>query len=412
MPDASIDDVRAEAVAFFESCPSVRSRTERLPDEGRSPLPDVYSYMRPRGHQAERDELRAACAWRADLHDAGLAWIDGPVEHGGRGLTAEHVRAVDLVAESYDVPSTALLTVNLDIVLAAVMLGGDDGQKARWVTDLVRGSTVWCQLFSEPEAGSDLAALRTTAVQEASGRWRIRGQKVWSSGAHYSDMGLLLARTGRPAERGRGLTLFAIDMNQPGVEVRPLRQMSGAAHFNEVFLDDAWVDDADLLGHVGEGWNITAGVLNSERSAAGEQVAKVVIQPTENLIGAAEAVERLAEPSVRSLVAESWIREQIMQQLLREPPREEDGGVVAASILKLLVGDDMRFLVESAGQILGWRMIADSDRPSTYAWSQLLLNAPAHRIAGGTDEIQKNILAERVLGLPREPRVERSNSIS
>ena len=210
-------------------------------------------------------ELAAARAWQRDLYDAGLGWLEGPVEYGGRGLDAEAAIAARSVLTEYVTPSLSLLTVSHRIVAPVTLLHGTEKQKDQWLRALWRGDAVACQLFSEPEAGSDLASLQTSAVREGDG-WLITGQKVWSSGAHYSQVGELLARTGTRADRHRGITAFLLDMSAPGIEVRPIHQMNGGRHFNEVFLDRVWVPDSARLGPVGGGWHIAMSTLGVERA--------------------------------------------------------------------------------------------------------------------------------------------------
>ncbi|MFV0309429.1 MAG: acyl-CoA dehydrogenase family protein [Desertimonas sp.] len=265
----------------------------------------------------------------------------------------------------------------------------------------MRGDLVGCQLYSEPEAGSDLASLRTTATRDGA-EWRLNGQKVWTSWAHQADVAQLLCRTSTASKHG-GITAFLVDMRQPGIEVRPLRQMTGGAEFNEVFLTDAVATDANRLGEVGEGWAVSRSTLVHERaSIAKGNIAFVVPAIIERLAGllrdrglrdSAVLRDRLARTATGILLA-SWND----ARLLALAP---DGPGPEMSMSKLAHTQNATAVGEFASAVLGSAVQADTGVWGTYAWARTLLGAPGLRIAGGTDEIQRNILAERVLGLPR-----------
>ncbi|MGH3633676.1 MAG: acyl-CoA dehydrogenase family protein, partial [Mycobacterium sp.] len=212
-------------------------------------------------------DAKAARDWLRQVFDAGFGWICGPVEWGGRGLPPVYEKAYLAVERNYDVPSRSPLGVSLGMVGPTLAQCGSDGARSRWLKALYRGDAIGCQLFSEPAAGSDLASVATKAVRDGD-HWRVSGQKVWTSGAHYSDVGLLLARTSAEP-RHKNLTAFLVDMHAPGVEVRPLRQMTGGADFNEVFLDDVRIGDEFRLGDVDEGWRVALATLAHERGAIG-----------------------------------------------------------------------------------------------------------------------------------------------
>lgn len=347
----------------------------------------------------ERAGVAAARAWQADLYDAGLAWVDGPPEYGGRGLTAAHARLVRDIAAEYEVPNTSCFMVSHDIVGPTILAHGTPEQKSRWLPALWRGDIIACQLFSEPEAGSDLASLRTTAVRDGDD-WVVSGQKVWSSGAHYSGVGELLARTGPASDRHRSITAFLIDMSLPGIDVRPLRQITGSEHFNEVFLDSVRIPDAARLGPVNGGWQVARTTLGGERSLMADEHNGILDDPVRRLFALARHTGGDRDPAVLERLGEAWLRDQVLH--VTGDRLEVAEGAPPGSVVKLLMTSNMEFYISLAGRLLGYRMIADTGEWGTYAWSQLLLGAPAHRIAGGTDEIQKNIIAERVLGLPRE----------
>jgi alkylation response protein AidB-like acyl-CoA dehydrogenase len=391
------DEIEAETRAFAEAQGLPRRRDARIGEGSDDVMGVGLDYGVP-----EADEVAAARAFQAPLYDAGLAWVDGPPELGGRGLGVEHRQRVQRVLHEYELPNTACFMVAHEIVAPAILVHGDDRQRKEHLPAIWRGDLIYCQLFSEPGAGSDLASLRTTARRVEDG-WVVNGQKVWSSFAHLAQFGELLARTGEPADRHRGVTAFLLDMSAPGVEVRPLKQITGVEHFNEVFFDDVFVPDSQRIGDVGGGWSIAMTTLDSERAMMGEEHNGLLIDPVRRLFALAEATGQAGDPEIRELLAEAWAREQIVRQTARRSLTEQPAGQWA-SVLKLLSTEDMEFYLAVATRLLGSRLVLDTGGWGTYAWSQLLLGAPAHRIAGGSDEIQKNILAERILGLPRDPR--------
>lgn len=359
---------------------------------------DVVSLARTEGDN-EAEEVARAKQWQASLFDAGFAWLEGPREFGGLELDATTSQAMRRILAEYQTPNTGCFIVSHNIVGPTILAHGTPEQKERWLRSLWRGDEISCQLFSEPEAGSDLASLRTTARRDGD-EWIVNGQKVWSSGAHYSEVGELLARTGTREQRHRGITAFLVDMAAPGVTVKPLRQMSGGEHFNEVFFDDVRISDRDRLGAVDGGWAVAMTTLGSERSLLTEESSGVVNQPVARLFEVARRSGQLDDPVVQELLAEAWGRETVIRATGAR--MNEFGDDVPPSIAKLLLVDDLEFYTEVAGRLVGAAMVADAGGWGRYAWSQLLLASPAQRIAGGTDEIQRNIIAERVLGLPKD----------
>jgi alkylation response protein AidB-like acyl-CoA dehydrogenase len=351
----------------------------------------------------EASELERARSWQRSLFDAGLAWLDGPVAFGGRGLDPQAAAAVRSIMDDYEIPSLSLVTVSHNIVAPVIAKHGTLPQQQRWLSALWRSDAIACQLFSEPEAGSDLASLRTSAVRDGDD-WVVTGQKVWSSGAHYSQVGELLARTGTPADRHRGITAFLLDMSSPGIEIRRIQQMNGGRHFNEVFLDHVRVPDADRLGPVNGGWAIAMSTLGVERAGMTTRgsAGGYVNHPFLRFTAAARELGLVTDPAVQELLAETWIREQLAAVLAE---RVAAGGpqAPAPSVGKLATVSDLKFYAAAASRLLGDRMIANTGEPGMYAWAHFLLTSPAQRIAGGADQIQRNIIAERVLGLPRDP---------
>lgn len=350
-------------------------------------------------------EVHAARDLQRALFDAGLAWPRGPVEYGGAGLDDATAGRLVAVAREYELPDMNCLLVGHQIVAPAVLAFGTDTQRRRWLPALWRADVVGCQLFSEPEAGSDLASLRATAVRDGD-VWRVNGQKVWSSGAHFSHVGELLARTDPdPSQRHRGLTMFLVDMDQPGVAVRPLRQMNGSDHFCEVFLDDVVVPDDRRIGAVGQGWAVAQTSLTSERDGFGDDQGHLFRQPLERLVALVRHRGLAHDPLVRNRVAEAYSRDlvaRLLAERLRSAPDVLAGA--GASLVKVLATETDWQLAQTAAAVLGPAVVADGGEWGHYAWSQMVLSVAAPRIAGGTNEIQRNIVAERALGLPREPK--------
>jgi alkylation response protein AidB-like acyl-CoA dehydrogenase len=294
-----------------------------------------------------------------------------------------------------------------------IMAHGTPEQKARYVREMARGQVVWCQLFSEPDAGSDLAGLRTSAVRKGD-EWILNGQKIWSTGAHYSDFGMIVTRSDPDAAKHAGLTYFIVDMHAPGIEVRPIRQINGNSGFNEVFLNDARVPDGNRLGGVGDGWRVALTTLMNERVAIGAgtgsgRVRDLFRLAREAQLGGRPAIENQA---VRQKLADFYIRAKGLQYtgyrtlsaISRGATPGPEGSIGKA------VGAPLGHEMASFAMELQGAMGAISDpglAPQEGLWQEAYLGAPGLRIAGGTDEILRNIIAERVLGLPAEIRVDK-----
>jgi alkylation response protein AidB-like acyl-CoA dehydrogenase len=272
---------------------------------------------------------------------------------------------------------------------------GTHDQRLRHLPEIVRGDEAWCQLLSEPDAGSDLTNVQTHATPVAGG-WTVTGQKVWTSNAVSADFALLLARTDRSQPGRAGTSCFALAMRQDGVTVRPLRQMSGGYHFNEVFLDEAFVPEDALIGAPGGGFAVLRTMLASERAAIGGGTSA---RSATQLRALAAELGRAAEPVVRQALARAHTRERLLDLVGARAAAIPAGGPIA----KLLYSEHGRLSADAALAILGPRA-AVLDDPVASAWLDRFLFAPGLRIGGGTDEIQRNTIAERGLGLPREPR--------
>jgi alkylation response protein AidB-like acyl-CoA dehydrogenase len=358
--------------------------------------------------------------------DAGLAWVHYPEGLGGLGLSRSLQQIVDAEFAAAGSPgnNAERNAIGLGMAAPTILAYGTDEQRQRWLRELWTGREIWCQLFSEPGAGSDLASLATRAVPDdgaagAGGDWVVSGQKVWTSLAHESKRGLLLTRSDPDVPKHAGLTYFAVDMTAPGVDVRPLRQITGEAEFNEVFLTDVRIPDADRIGPVGEGWKVATATLMNERVSIGASRAA----PREaGMIGPSAALWRsrpeLRTPGLHDRLLRLWTDaevarlagERLRQQLAAGRPGPE--GSAAKLILATLNQEISAFEVELAGgdglRYDDWTMRRPDNaifygRGPGYRY----LRARANSIEGGTSEILRNIIAERVLGLPPEPRVDK-----
>ncbi len=354
----------------------------------------------------DSDWLARAKPWQARLADEGWAGITWPVDSGGRGGTPSEQAIFTEEAAKLGLAANAF-AVGIAMAGPTIIAHGTDEQRQRFLPPLQRGDEVWCQLFSEPGAGSDLAGLSTRAVRDGD-EWVVNGQKVWTSGAHYSDLGILLARTDLDQPKHRGITYFLVDMHSPGIEVRPLRQMTGASHFSEVFFTDVRIPHDRVLGEVDGGWGVAMTTLANERTMMGGGSSGPV---TTDLIELARAHGVDQEPVVRQGLAASWSRAQVMTYLgYRSRTRASQGLPPGpeASVRKVFAAWNLKRNGELAMAIQGASgMLLDGDAPEGGRWQQSFLGAPSIRIAGGSDEIQRNVMGERVLGLPAEPRVDK-----
>jgi alkylation response protein AidB-like acyl-CoA dehydrogenase len=352
--------------------------------------------------------------------DAGLAWVHYPAGLGGQGLPRSLQPAVDaqFAAAGARDNNPARIGIGLGMAAPTILAFGTQEQKERWLRPLWTGEEVWCQLFSEPGAGSDLAGLATRAARDADGEnWRVTGQKVWTSIAHVARWGLLLARTDPDVPKHAGLTYFALDMTGPGVEVRPLRQLTGEAEFNEVFLTDAGVADTERIGGIGEGWRVAQATLMNERVAIG---GGALPREGGTLGLAARAWREHPEartPGLHDRLIRLWADAEVArlagarlrQQLAAGQPGPEGS---AAKIVFARLNQDLSALeLELAGadglRYDDWAL----RRPESLSFfgrgpGYRYLRSRGNSIEGGTSEILRNIIAERVLGLPAEPRTD------
>jgi alkylation response protein AidB-like acyl-CoA dehydrogenase len=353
------------------------------------------------------DGVQRCKAWQAKKADAGLAAITWPKRFGGREASPILSVIYHQEEDNYAVPR-GLFEIGLGMCIPTMMAYAQPEQLDRYVRPALRGEEVWCQLFSEPAGGSDLAALRTRAERDGDD-WIINGQKIWTSGAHLSDFGIIVVRTDPNVPKHEGLTFFFLDMKSPGIEIRPIHQMSGASHFNEVFFADVRVPDAQRLGAVGQGWKVSLTTLMNERLAVGE-----VHRPdVEDLLELARSLMLTGNAAVRERIAEWYARTQglkftrfrTMTALSRgQTPGPEN------SIHKLVNASKLQDIASYGMDLMGMAgLVMEEDLAEAYAmFQQALLSSPSARIAGGSDEILRNIIAERVLGLPADIRVDKN----
>ena len=352
--------------------------------------------------------------------DAGLAWVHYPPGLGGQSLSRALQPVVDAEFAAAGAPTNHPERIGIGLGMAAptILAFGTDEQQQRWLRPLWTGEEIWCQLFSEPGAGSDLAGLSTRAVREAGGqRWVVSGQKVWTSSAHVARRALLVARTDADLPKHQGLTYFSLDMTAPGVEVRPLRQLTGEAEFNEVFLTEVAIPDSDRIGAVGEGWKVATGTLMNERVAIGG----AALPREGGMIGSAVRTWRdrpeLRTPGLHDTLLRLWTAaevarlagERLRQQLAAGRPGPEGSAakLVFARLNQEITGLEVELAGADGLRYEDWTM----RRPDTANFygrdvGYRYLRAKGNSIEGGTSEILRNIIAERVLGLPAETRLD------
>jgi alkylation response protein AidB-like acyl-CoA dehydrogenase len=362
-------------------------------------------------HDLSDDEERAlldrAMAWQREKFDAGYGALTWPGEFGGAGLSDEFAAAFDDLEAGYvHPPQHETFSVTLHLVAPTLAQFGQKELRASLLPRLLRTEALSCQLFSEPGAGSDLGALATRAERDGDS-WVINGQKTWSSGARFAEWGELVARSDFDVPKHEGLTAFMVAMDNPGVTIRPIRQMSGGSSFNEVFFSDVRVPDAHRLGEVGEGWRVALTTLGFERRSSGSgRGSSTVGGSFLQLLALARWLERTDDPLVRQRLADVYAHERLREFVGSRTIAAANTDVPGpyASISKLLWTRSMTRIGEVAAELLGPRITADTGEWGTYAWTKHVLGAPGYRIAGGSDEIQHDIIGNRVLGLPPEPR--------
>jgi alkylation response protein AidB-like acyl-CoA dehydrogenase len=396
--DESAEDAayRAEAHAWLSAHATLKDPAKSTPMS-----------MGESDPEAEREHVRQSKAWQRTLFDGGWAGITWPKEYGGRGGTPMEAIIFGQEQARFDVP-TSVFAQGIGMAGPTIMAHGTDEQKERFLETMLRGEEVWCQLFSEPGAGSDLASLATSAVRDGD-EFVVNGQKVWTSSAHFSDWGILLARTDVDAPKHRGITYFLLDMTTPGIDVRPLRQATGAAHFNEVFLTDVRIPVGNVVGPVNGGWGVTMTTLTNERTLIGSGVG--VGDVFGDVVRLAREYDRTDDALVRQDLSALYIRLQLLKYLgwriQTAISRNQQPGP-ESSVLKLGLSRHLSLTGDLVMSLQGAQaMLLDYADAQSGPWGLQFLSQWASKLGGGTEQIQRNIISERVLGMPRDTPVDK-----
>lgn len=360
--------------------------------------------------------IAEARKWQGIKTTHGWACINWPKAYGGRGGTILENIIFAQEESKFEVPSTNVFMLGIGLAGPTIQMHGTEEQKQRWLPGILSGDDIWCQLFSEPAAGSDLAGLRTSAVKK-NDHWVVNGQKVWNSGAHYSNWGILVTRTDVDAPKHKGLTYFVVDMNSPGIEVRPIKQITGGANFNEVFLTDVCIPDENRLDKVGNGWGVALTTLMNERMGIGGGMGAFGgSSMTRNFFTLLEEYTIEGRPArenaqARQKVAEFYCRFKALENTGNRAMSALSQGSIPGpegSTLKLSIGLLMQEMAAFCMELQGpFAAAVDHNAFLNGLFQQVYLGIPAIRIAGGTDEIQRNIIGERILNLPTELRVDK-----
>jgi alkylation response protein AidB-like acyl-CoA dehydrogenase len=387
----------------------LEAHAERRP-EGEETVPDLL------GEESEDPDeyIRRAKDWQRTLYEADYAAITWPKGYGGRDASPMQAFIFGQEMSRFDVPA-GVYTIGLGMIGPTIMTHGTEEQKQRFLPKMLEGSEIWCQLWSEPNAGSDVASLETRAERDAgSGDWVLNGQKVWTTGAQHSKWGLIIARTDPDAPKHQGISCFIVDMQALGVEIRPLRQINGASGFNEVFFTDVRMPDDQRVGDVNDGWRVAMTTLMNERYAIGVGGASGgTLVPIFRLAKKTSSNGGTAfdDPAIRQELAKAYIHGRLLSLTgYRSMTKIAKGGIPGpeGSAMKLVGTRLASEVAETASRILGLRsVLLGDDAPDDGAWANAFLSAPGIHIAGGTDEIMKNIIGERVLGLPKEPSIDK-----
>jgi alkylation response protein AidB-like acyl-CoA dehydrogenase len=376
--------------------------------------------------QALTDELlkghdpKDRIAFRGAQYDLGLGWVHFPVGYGGLGVDPKLQRVVEETLRDASVRYAEIGWSGFGLYLAAptIVAHAEEDTKRRLLRPLFTGEEIWCQLFSEPGAGSDLASLSTRAVRDGD-EWVVNGQKVWNTLAHIADRGMLVARTDPDVPKHRGLTYFALDMHAAGVEVRPLVQITGEAEFNEVYMTDARVADRDRVGGVGDGWRVSMTTLMNERVTIGGAVAQRESGPIADLLKVWRNLpDERRDAVARDQVTQLWIEAEILRLTNQRAAQNRKAGAAGpeGSVSKLAFAEINKRIYECAVNVMGPEgalIEYEFARPKSAQLTgggdprKMFLRSRANSIEGGTSEILRNILGERVLGLPGEPRVDK-----
>ena len=407
--DADLDTFIEQALAWLDQNAAQRRshQGEQPPARGEGDF--SVAVFHNLSFTEEKQVLDDLVAWNARKRQRGYHAVDWPVEFGGLGLTKAHSVAFNRLERDYGAPpGHELFAVTKLLIAPTIAHFGTVGQKARFLGPLLATEVLCCQLFSEPGAGSDLAGLACRAVRDGD-QWIVNGQKVWSSGAQFAHWGLLIARSDPGAVKHNGMTAFMLPLDHPGVEVRPIKQMSGGTSFNEVFISDARIPDDLRIGGEGDGWKVALTTLGYERDRSSGDSSVATGGSWEQLLGTARQVGVTGDPVIREALTRMYVHRRVEHMLNRRAADLAGRGQPGpeGSLGKIFWSEGMRLMSEVVSLVLGPRLVADTGERGTYEWAEHVLGAPGYRIAGGSDEIQRNIIGERVLGLPREPRVDR-----
>jgi alkylation response protein AidB-like acyl-CoA dehydrogenase len=390
----SVDEFRLRARTWLEQNAPLQNLDEVEEDL------DVAVYLNV-DPQVESENIATAVEWHQKKLASGFGALNYAIEHGGQGLTTAYVQAFRDEEEKFETPDLhEAFIVTTGMVAPTLRDFASTELCDQLLQTMLSGTDICCQMLSEPNAGSDLASLATRAVRHDD-EWVIDGQKVWTSGGHVSKWGFLLARSNPDVPKHRGLTAFMIPLDTPGVELRPITQMTGGTAFNETFLTEVHIPDSLRVGDEGEGWRIIMSMLSYERSGtenwtAGGSYAQVRALAAE--LGGSD------DPIVRQHLAGLYIGDRLIQWNAQMAAANHDGGPPGAdaNLGKLMYGRQMDRVTGAVSHILGARLTADADE--NYRWASHVVGTPGYHIAGGTDQIQLNILGERFLGLPTEPK--------
>jgi len=357
--------------------------------------------------------IKDAQRWQAEKADAGWAGITWPKKYGGRGGSFMQQVIWNQEEMKFDTPPNVFM-IGIGMAGPTITTHGSEEHKNAFLKPMLRGEKIWCQLFSEPAAGSDLAGLRTRAVKDGDD-WIINGQKVWTSGGHYSQWGILVTRSDPEKPKHKGLTYFIVDMSSPGIEIRPIKQITGGANFNEVFFTDVRIPDSNRLGAVGNGWGVAITTLMNERMSIGAGgfggdfgIKEIIHLAKSREINGKPAIE---DAGVRQKIADfTWRMKGLEFVGNRALTAMSRGGMPGpeSSIGKLAMGILLQEMAAMAMELQGaGGALFNGDAAQGGLWQDMYLGIPAIRIAGGTDEIQRNIIGERILGLPADVRLDK-----